>query len=160
MIQIRPFLDSDLEPLTRIMNQIVERGDAFVYDQQFTTEQMRTYINSYTAAFVAVLNERVVGGYVLKPNQPGRGSHVANATYMIAAEARGNGLGRLLGEHSLAAATDLGFTAIQFNAVVSSNTAAVALWERLGFQIMGTIPHAFHHADGQYVNLHVMYRSL
>src|SRR5262245_29675047 len=108
-----------------IINEVVERGDAFVYDVPFTSESMKGYIESHAATFVVSMNGNVAGGYVLRPNLPGRGSHVVNASYMIASDARGRGLGRLLGEHSLVEAKRLGFKAIQFNAVVSSNDAAV-----------------------------------
>ena len=158
MIEIRQYQDSDLEPLLMIMNEIAAQGDAFVYDCPFTPEQLQDYIRSYAAAFVAVRDGRTLGAYVLKPNRPGRGSHVANASYMIATAARGYGIGKLLGEHSLSEAKRLGFAAIQFNAVVSTNASAVALWRRLGFNVVGTVPQAFRHADGRLVDLHIMHR--
>jgi L-amino acid N-acyltransferase YncA len=159
-ITIRSYQDSDLKALLTIMNEIIERGDAFVYDIPFTVERMAEYLATHTTAFVAVLEERVVGGYVLRANQPGRGSHVANASYLVAADARGRGIGKMIGEHSLAEAKRLGFSAIQFNAVVSTNTNAIALWQRLGFKIIGTVPQAFRHEDGERTDLHVMHRLL
>lgn len=155
---IRPYEDGDLESLRTMMNEVVLRGDAFTYDTPFALDEMRTYVGSYATAFVAVEGDRVMGGYVLRPTQPGRGSHVANATYMVASTARGRGLGRLPGEHSIKMAKEMGFTAMQFNAVVASNTEAVALWQRLGFKIIGTVPQAFRHADGRLVDLQIMHR--
>ncbi|MBX3358535.1 MAG: GNAT family N-acetyltransferase [Phycisphaeraceae bacterium] len=160
MIEIRPYLDSDREPLRAIFNHIVDRGDAFVYDAPLSASDFAGYLAAFTAAYVAVHDGRVVGGYVLRPNQPGRGSHTANAAYMVAPDSRGLGLGRRLGEHSLAEARRLGFAAMQFNAVVGTNTHAVALWQGLGFTIIGTLPRAFRHADGRLVDLHVMHRDL
>jgi L-amino acid N-acyltransferase YncA len=159
-ITIRSYQDSDLKPMLTIMNEIIRRGDAFVYDLPFSLERMTEYLGTYTTAIVAVMDERVVGGYVLRANQPGLGSHVANGTYLVAADARGHGIGKILGEHSLAEAKRLGFSAIQFNAVVSTNAKAIALWQRLGFKIIGTVPLAFQHADGQRADLHVMHRLL
>ena len=97
---------------------------------------------------------------MIKPNYHGRGSHVANATYMVKSEWRGRGIGRKLGEHSLAAARELGYLAMQFNAVVSSNEVAVKLWQRLGFSIIGTVPKGFQEARMGLVDLYIMHRFL
>jgi GNAT superfamily N-acetyltransferase len=142
------------------MNQIIACGDAFAYDTLFTPQEMAEYLDTYLTTFVATLNGRVVGGYVLRANQPGHGSHVANATYLVASQARGHGIGKMLGEHSLMEARRRGFVAIQFNAVVSTNTGAVTLWQKLGFSIIGTVPNAFRHLDGRYVDFHIMHRPL
>lgn len=121
-ILIRPMLDADVEPLRQIFNAIIAEGEAFTYEAPFSATEMRAYLDSYTAGgWTADLDGRVVGGYVLRPNQPGRGSHVCNATYVVDASVRGQKLGRQLGEHSLLTARQLGFVAMQFNAVVSTN---------------------------------------
>ena len=88
------------------------------------------------------------------------GSHVANAGFMVSASARGQGIGRAMAEHCLSEARRLGFRAMQFNYVISTNTAAIHLWEDLGFEIVGTLPSAFRHPDKGYVDVYVMYRSL
>ena len=158
---IRPILDADLEPLRQIFNAIVADGEAFTYETPFGVSEMRAYVDSYTAGgWVAELDGRVVGGYVLRPNQPGRGAHICNATYVVDASVRGQKLGRRLGEHSLVRAKELGFAAMQFNAVVSTNEAAVKLWTSLGFQIIGGAPEGFRRADGSRVALLILYRSL
>jgi L-amino acid N-acyltransferase YncA len=157
---IRAYQESDIEPVRTLLNEVVARGDAFVYDAPFSADSARGWIASYAAAYVAEVEGRVAGCYVLRPNQPGRGSHVANAAYMVSPAARGRGLGRTLGEHSLQTAKELGFTALQFNAVVATNVGAVALWRSLGFAIIGTVPRAFRHADGCFVDLHMMHRTL
>jgi L-amino acid N-acyltransferase YncA len=143
-----------------ILNEIVSRGDAFLYDSPFTSTSTRQWVDSHTAAFVAEGKGGIDGGYVIRPNQPGRGNHVCNAAYMVAESARGKGAGRILGEHSLAEAKRLGFTAMQFNAVVSTNTPAVALWTSLGFRVIGTLPAAFRLPDSRFSDLHVMFRDL
>ena len=96
----------------------------------------------------------------MRANQPGRGAHVANATYMVATEARGKGVGQALAEHSLQEAKQQGFSAMQFNAVAESNTPAVELYERVGFTIVGRVPSAFRHPEKGDVALLVMHRSL
>lgn len=109
---------------------------------------------------VAVVDGSVVGTAKMGPNRPGRGSHVATASFMVAPDARGSGVGRLLGEHVVAWARDQGYRGIQFNAVVETNTAAVALWQALGFRVVGTVPGAFDHPAHGYVGLHVMHLDL
>jgi GNAT superfamily N-acetyltransferase len=102
----------------------------------------------------------ILGTAKMGPNRDGRGSHVATASFMVSPEARGGGVGRALGEHMIAWARDNGYRGVQFNAVVETNTAAVALWRELGFDVVGTVPDAFDHSEHGYVGLHVMYRSL
>lgn len=161
MLQFRPITDFDLEPLRHIFNAIIAEGEAFTYETPLSLQEMKRYVDSYTAGgFVATLEGRVVGAYVLRPNQPGRGSHLCNATYVVDATVRGQQIGRRLGEHSLARAKELGFTAMQFNAVVSSNEPAVRLWRSLGFEIIASVPEAFRRPDGSRVALHIMYRPL
>ncbi len=102
----------------------------------------------------------VLGTTHMGPNHPGRGSHVATASFMIVREARGRGIGRLLGEHALSWARGRGYAAMQFNAVVETNYAAVRLWRALGFEVIGTVPEAFEHPALGRVGLHVMHRYL
>ena len=102
----------------------------------------------------------MLGTYILRPNQSGGGSHVANAGFMVSASARGQGIGRAMAEHCLSEARRLGFRAMQFNYVISTNTAAIRLWQDLGFEIVGTLASAFRHPDKGYVDVYVMYRSL
>jgi ribosomal protein S18 acetylase RimI-like enzyme len=109
---------------------------------------------------VAESGGRVVGTYLLRPNRPGLGSHVANAAFMVSPSARGLGVGRAMGEHCLAEARRLGYRAMQFNFVVSTNEAAVKLWQRLGFRIAGTLPGAFRHRTRGFVDAYVMFRTL
>ena len=111
-------------------------------------------------SWVADLDGRVAGVYKLVPNHEGRGAHVANASFMVAPPAQGRGVGRAMGEHCLREAARAGFRAMQFNLVVSSNAPAVRLWQKLGFEIVGTLPRAFNHARLGYVDAYVMYRSL
>jgi GNAT superfamily N-acetyltransferase len=109
---------------------------------------------------VACAGDEVVGTAQMGPNRPGPGSHVATASFMVAAGHRGRGVGRLLGEHVVDWARASGYHAIQFNAVVESNEPAVALWRSLGFEIVGTVPEAFEHPEHGLVGLHVMYLKL
>ncbi len=113
-----------------------------------------------THTYVAEKDGGVVGTYILRPNQLGPGSHVANAAFMVGSNAQGLGVGRKMGEHCLSEARRLGFRAMQFNFVVSTNASAIHLWEQLGFKIVGTLSGAFRHPKLGYVDVYVMFRSL
>jgi GNAT superfamily N-acetyltransferase len=102
----------------------------------------------------------VLGTAKMGPNRPGPGSHVATASFMVAADARGRGVGRALGEYALSWAKEQGYAAMQFNAVVAANHVAVRLWQELGFHIIGTVPEAFAHPILGRVGLHIMHRFL
>jgi len=110
--------------------------------------------------FVALDDGQVLGSAKLVPNLDGGGAHVANASFIVDPGGAGRGVGRALGEHVLAAATAEGYRAMQFNAVVETNTAAVALWRSLGFTVLATVPEAFRHPRHGLVGLHIMYRPL
>src|SRR5581483_20272 len=124
-------------------------------------EEARTlWTTPPTRTFAAFAGTDVVGCYMLKPNQPGLGDHVANAGYMVAPHARGRGIAGRLCEDSLARARTAGFRAMQFNFVVSTNDVAVALWRKHGFAVVGRVPNAFRHARRGLVDVLVMHREL
>ena len=136
-------------------------GDTWVFDAKTSRLFMIDYwFHPGTLSYVAERDGRVLGMYLLRPNQPGHGSHVANAGYMVASNARGLGVGEAMGEHSIQEARRLGYKAIQFNYVVSTNEAAVRLWKKIGFEIVGTLPGAFHHYELGYVDVYVMFQKL
>lgn len=161
MVEIRRASESDFEAVWSIFREVVARGDTYAFDPDTTREQARSiWMSGGVATYVACADGEVVGTYVLKPNQPGLGSHVANAAYMVRAAARGRGVGRVMCEHSLDEARRAGFLAMQFNMVVSTNEAAVGLWKRMGFSIVGTLPKAFRHPTRGLVDAYVMHRFL
>ena len=136
-------------------------GDTYTYPLDMSLEQACTIWTTPPArCFVAERDGPVLGCYRLAPNQMGPGSHVANGSYMVAPQARGQGIASTLCEHSLEQARQAGFTAMQFNAVVASNTTAVRLWQRHGFRIVGQVPGAFRHAQLGPTDLYVMHRAL
>jgi L-amino acid N-acyltransferase YncA len=110
--------------------------------------------------YVAEENGTILGAYIIKPNHPGLASHVANASYIVSTDARGKGVGKLMGEHSIQQAKQSGYLAMQFNIVVSTNQPAVTLWQKLGFTIIGTTPKGFKHRQLGFVDTYIMYRSL
>ena len=158
---IRPAIRSDEDAIWSIFHTVIARGDTYVFDAQMPREEALGYwLHPGTHTYVAESDGQVVGTYILKPNQPALGSHVANAAFMVLPTARGSGVGRRMGEHCLAEARRLGFRAMQFNFVVSTNEVAVRLWQQLGFQIVGTLPGAFRHSKLGFVDAYVMFRML
>lgn len=160
-IEIRPARSDDMPAIDRIFRAVVRRGDTFAFAEGMTEAEVRDlWMGPGCHAFVACRDEEVLGSYTFHPNQPGRGSHVANAAYIVDEAARGQGIGRMLGAHSLIAAKEAGFAAMQFNIVVSTNEPAVRLWQGLGFRILGTTPRAFEHPALGQVDAHIMHRFL
>lgn len=144
-----------------VFHSVIAGGDTYSYPPELSFEQAREWWTTPPSrCFIAERNAEVLGCYMLKPNQPGLGSHVANAGYMVSAKARGQGIASKMCEHSLEQARRAGFTAMQFNFVVSTNTTAVRLWERHGFQIVGQVPGAFRHAEHGPTDIYVMHRQL
>lgn len=161
MLSFRPAARADDGAIWSLFQGAIAGGDAFVFDPETPRESALAYwFQPGAFPTVAELNGQIVGSYVLKPNQPGLGSHVANGAYAVSPAARGHGVGKALGEHSLREAKRLGFRAVQFNAVVATNGPAVRLWTGLGFHTVGTLPGAFQHRRLGYVDLLVMFRSL
>jgi DNA-binding MarR family transcriptional regulator/GNAT superfamily N-acetyltransferase len=161
-VGIRPSAERDRQAVLHIARELVRAADTYAYDPAIGDDELWRYWNPAVpgAGYVAELEGSVVGMFVIRPNIPGPGSHVANASYAVRADVRGIGLGRQMGMASLGLATDLGYRAMQFNTVVASNAGAVHLWRSLGFRIVGTIPDGFRLPDGTTVAHHVMYRAL
>lgn len=160
-LTIRRATDSDWDSIWEIFHAVIRQGDTYVYDPATTKEEGRAiWMIPHGTTYVACQGDQVVGTYLLRANQPGLGSHVANAGYMVASGEAGRGVGRAMCEHSLEEARRAGFLAMQFNFVVSTNERAVALWQRMGFQIVGTLPKVFRHRTLGLVDAYVMHREL
>jgi L-amino acid N-acyltransferase YncA len=161
MVTIREASGHDREAVWEIFRAVVAAGDSYVFDPEIPREEAFAYwFHLGTRTYVAESEGRVVGTYILRPNQPGLGSHVSNAVFMVSPSVRGLGIGRAMGEHCLDEARRLGYRAMQFNFVVSTNEAALGLWDRLGFTIVGTLPGAFRHRTRGFVDAYVMFRTL
>ena len=161
MIEIRAATEADRDAIWNIFHEIIAAGDTYAFDPKMSREEALAYwFRADTHPYVAEKGDRIAGTYIVRPNQLGPGSHVANAAFMVASDAQGFGVGRRMAEHCLSEARRMGFRAMQFNFVISTNTPAIHLWEQLGFKIVGTLPGAFHHTEKGYVDVYVMYRSL
>ena len=158
---IRPATTADAAAIWRIFQAVVAPGDTYSFTGETAEREAVAYfLGPGITSFVADDDGHVIGMYKLIPNRIGRGSHVANASFMVDPSAQGKGAGRALGEHCLDEARRQGYEAMQFNFVVSTNTAGVSLWKKLGFEIVGTLPKAFRHATLGDVDAYVMHRFL
>ncbi|WP_030526317.1 GNAT family N-acetyltransferase [Phycicoccus jejuensis] len=161
---IRPVEDADWASFLPVFHGIVDDGESYAYPSGLADDEVRALWDegapSVCVVAVDATTGELLGSAKTGPNRPGRGAHVATASFMVAPAARGRGVGRALGEWVLAWARDRGYAAMQFNAVVETNAAAVALWQDLGFVVVGTVPEAFDSRQHGRVGLHVMHRPL
>jgi L-amino acid N-acyltransferase YncA len=161
---IRDATDDDWPAIWSFLRRIVAAGETFSWDPDITEARARAawMHNPPGRTLVAVDPDTgmVLGTAEIHPNQGGPGAHVANAGFMVDPARSGRGVGRALGQYVIERARADGYRAMQFNAVVETNTRAVALWRSLGFEVLATVPEAFHHPEKGYVGLHIMHRRL
>ena len=160
--RIRVATQDDWAAIWPVFRDTVAAGETYAYPEDLTSARARDLWLTPPPGTTVVLEEagRLLGTAKMGPNRPGRGDHVGTASFLVAEESRGQGVGRSLAEHVVAWHREQGFRGIQFNAVVETNTAAVRLWQSLGFEIVGTVPGAFRSATRGYVGLHVLHLSL
>lgn len=161
---IRPATDADWPRIWPFFDEILRAGETYAFPLDLTIETAKPW---WMSDHVVVLEEdsadgghSILGSAKMGPNRPGRGSHIGTASFMVSPDARGRGVGRRLGTYMVEWHREQGFAGIQFNAVVETNTAAVRLWQDLGFVIVGTVPGAFDSATHGRVGLHVMFLAL
>jgi L-amino acid N-acyltransferase YncA len=161
-LQIRPFAPADWPAVWQLLEPVFRAGETFPHDPSITEAEARVaWVEQSKAVMVAVdAAGAVVSTYYLRPNSLALGAHVANAGYVVVEHCRRQGIGSRLCQHSLQAARQLGFRGMQFNLVVSTNTAGIRCWQMNGFQVVGTLPGAFRHQRLGYVDALVMVRSL
>ena len=158
---IRPIEAADFDQVWPIIRDVVQAQETYAFDPNMDRETAwKTWVELPRATFIAEQDGQILGTYYIKANAAGPGDHVCNCGYMTAPAARGRGVASQLCAHSLQVARELGFSAMQFNSVVATNTVAVSLWQKHGFAIVGTLPKAYRHARHGLVDCHVMFRSL
>ena len=157
-----PITDDDFAVFWPTFQAIVAAQETYAFDPDISFEAARQlWCKAPNASVVAKdENGQVLGAYYLKTNAAGPGDHICNCGYMVTPAARGKGVARAMCEHSQQQARELGFLAMQYNAVVATNEVAVALWQKLGFSIVGTVPNAYRHARFGFVDTHVMHKML
>lgn len=160
-MNIREATPGDYEQIWPIFQEIVAAGETYGYPRETTREQaLVTWLNAPRKTYVCEEAGIVLGTYFIKTNQGGPGEHVCNCGYMVSSLARGRGVATAMCEHSQQIARELGYKAMQFNFVASSNEGAIHLWTKLGFATVGRLPKAFRHPSQGYVDALVMYKWL
>ena len=157
---VRAYTDRDLPEMIRLWNEIVEEGIAFPQETFLTEETGKAFFAGQSCCGVAEAEGRILGLYILHPNNVGRCGHICNASYAVSPASRGMHVGEALVRHSLEQGKRCGFGILQFNAVVASNTRARRLYERLGFVQLGVIPKGFRRKDGQLEDICPYYYQL
>ena len=157
---IREYEKKDLEQMIDIWNEVVEEGIAFPQEDMLDEISGKEFFESQSYTGVAEDEGKIVGLYILHPNNVGRCGHICNASYAVSSHCRGQHIGEKLVTDCLEKAKEIGFRVLQFNAVVESNIHARHLYERLGFNQLGTIPGGFRMKDGRYENICPYYHTL
>lgn len=160
-MNIREATREDFEQIWPIFEEIARAGETYAYPRDITQEQgLKIWIDAPRKTYVFEEDGQILGTYFIKINQSGPGAHVCNCGYMVSQAARGRGIATTMCEHSQDMARELGYRAVQFNFVASSNEGAVRLWNKLGFVTVGRLPKAFDHPSKGYVDALVMYKWL
>jgi len=158
---VREMTLSDFESFWQTFLEIIKAQDAYAFEPDMSFNQAYDlWCVAPLETFVFVEGNQVLGSYYIKANAMGPGGHICNCGYMVSKESRGKGIARRLCEHSQQRARALGFRAMQFNSVVSTNEAAVSLWKKLGYKIIGTIPQGYLHNQLGYVDSYIMHKQL
>ena len=162
MIIRRADKEKDYDKIWEIFSAVIKTGDTYVFDPRTPKAALdKHWFADYMDTFVATDdNDNIFGTYIIKPNQIDLGNHIANCSYMVNPECQGKGTGKLLGEHSIQFAREKGYLGMQFNIVVSTNITAVKLWQKLGFEIIGTTPNGFRHQSLGLVDTYIMFKDL
>jgi RimJ/RimL family protein N-acetyltransferase len=161
-MKIRKFKKADWKLIWSIIKPVFRGGETYPYAPNISEKDAyTTWIEAPQETFICIDEDNeILGTYYIKANQAELGSHVCNCGYIVAESARGKGIATKLCEHSQQIAKDLGFRAMQYNLVVTSNTGAIHLWEKMGFETVGTLPNAFKSKSLGYVDALVMYKEL
>lgn len=159
-MKIRPATEKDFDGIWKIFRDVIATEDTYVNRAETTRDEAYAkWMDKEAKIFVAELNDKIVGAFFLKPNRIDLGSHIANAGFIVDVNTRKAGIGKALALHALATAKSLGYRAMQFNFVVSTNGTAVKLWKSVGFSIIGIIPGGFKHKALGYVDAYVMFKK-
>ena len=164
-VYVREYTDSDIDGMRAAWNEVVRDGTAFPQENELSHDDAAKFFAEQTYCGAAVQRcadgtEKVLGMYILHPNNIGRCGHICNASYAVSSESRGKHVGEKLVRDCVKTAGEKGFRVLQFNAVVATNTAARKLYEKVGFTQLGTIPGGFRNDDGTYSDICPYYITL
>ena len=158
---IREIEPEDWESVWSILQPVFSEGETYAYPPDMSEEQARyEWVEKPEKTFVVAEGRDILGTYYLKTNQPGQGSHVCNCGYIVAEHARGRGMAKAMCLHSQEKAREMGYLAMQYNLVAASNSGALALWHKMGFETVGCLPRAFRSPSQGLVDAYVLYKHL
>ncbi|MFS2216341.1 N-acetyltransferase family protein [Telluria sp. Tellsp104] len=159
-MEMRPATRDDAGAMLGLLQAVCAEGSALPFVDGIDADMIDQVWLGARGCVLACDGRGVLGMYRYGPAMPGRGSHIATATFLVGEHARNRGVGRALVEHCMRSAQAAGFRAMQFNQVLGCNLPALALYRSLGFAVIGTVPDAFDHIRHGYVDAHIMYRAL
>lgn len=159
-IIIEKFKDNDISSVHLIWNEVIDEGQSFFWKEHFGVDKITNILKNQDAVYCAKDNEAIIGFYILHSNFPRRGDHISNVLYAIRRNYRGRGIGKMLGKHSLEVSKNCGYKAMQFNSVVSTNTASVRLWKSRDFIRVGQIERAFVRDNGESSDIYIYHKEL
>lgn len=160
-MNIREATEGDFDEIWPVFKEVISTGDTCAYPQETSRDDaLKVWIHDPLKTFIIEENSRILGTYCLKTSHAGPGSHVCSCEYMVSPQARGRGLAATMCEHSQNMALQLGYKAMQFDFIPSTNVFAVGLWNELGFEVVGRLPGAFKHPAKGYVSALVMFKWL
>ncbi|MDB2414523.1 GNAT family N-acetyltransferase [Rickettsiales bacterium] len=160
-LSISPASENDFDLIWPIFKTVVSTQDTYIYPCDISkSDAFDVWMVKGNTPYIAKIDDEVVGTYTIRPNKIGNGAHVCNAGFMVNPDFRKQGIGRKMCEHALEEAKNLGFKAMQFNVVVSTNEIAFKLWKSLGFNVIGSVPKAFNHGQKGLVDIYIMHRFL
>lgn len=159
---IRRYQETDWNQVWPMVRKVFRAGETYAFSPDISeNEAYKIWIELPQETFVATSDDNEIQGtYYIKPNQPELGAHVCNCGYIVSENTRSKGVASSMCEHSQKLAVELGFRAMQYNLVVATNEAAIRLWKKLGFKIVGTLPEAFNSKSAGYVDALIMYKKL
>ena len=161
-MHIRNYQENDWPQVWTIIEKVFRSGETYAYSPEITEDEAhKVWVDTPKETYVSVNdNNEILGTYYIKPNQPALGSHVCNCGYIVSEKARGKGVASSMCEHSQKIAVKLGFKAMQYNLVVSTNEGAIRLWKKLEFKVIGNLPKAFNSKSAGYTDALIMYKEL
>ncbi|SEB81653.1 L-amino acid N-acyltransferase YncA [Tenacibaculum sp. MAR_2009_124] len=160
-MNIRKAQTSDYDEIWELFSEVIKTEDSYVFKKTTPKKDLKKHwFAPYMETYVIEGNGKILGTYIIKPNQIGLGKHIANCSYMVHPNTQGKGVGKKLCEHSINVAQKESYKGIQFNIVVSTNKAAIALWKKFGFKIIGTTPNGYKHSTLGYVDTYIMFKQL
>lgn len=160
-LTIRHLSENEFDLVWPIFSAVIREGKTYSYDPALTLEQGRAiWFSPEKTPFVALEHDRPVGTFYLRANQLGLGNHIANGGFMVAQGECGKGIGTAMAQRMVEEARKAGYYGMQFNFIVADNERSLRIWNRLGFDIVGTVPDAFRHSEKGYMPVHVLYKKL